>query len=741
MLILGDSGGGKSTFNRYLEYVLWQRYTYGERIPLFSNLPALERPEKNLVAEQLRTLDISEDQMRELKRHRQLVLICDGYDESQLMTNLHTTNAFNQTGQWKVKLLVTCRTQYLGPDYRDRFVPKVTDQYYHVASDLFQEAVIAPFSKAQIELYVEKYVPLEPRTWVKADYMEKLTIIPNLMGLVKNPFLLTLALEALPMVVEGKTDLSTLRLTRIALYDIFVEHWLGVNKRRLQEHRLRDVKLDALEILLADGFERNGILFQKELALAIFREQEGRPIVDYSHKRDWMTWKAQFFGLDPDRSLLRDSSLLSRVGNQYRFVHRSILKYFFSCTIWDTTRHAVEFAPEAFLDATGNYLSIRDHPLSQRNLVPEPSIIQFLAERVQALPCFKQQLHGYIELSKLDPQASQAAANAITILIRAGVRFNGADMRGIRIPGADLTAEQFDSAQLQDSDLTGVNLTKTWLREADFSRAKMGGSLFGELPCLKETSRILSCTFSPDGTAFATGNLDGDISIYDTGIWIRTRSPCCHEGGVSSLVFLPSGRHLLSGGSDGSVKVWNCETGLVDCLLEGHTDEVEAVAYSPSSNQVASASLDNSVRLWDMRTGATVHVLISHTNRVTDIAYSPCGNRIASCSWDKTDAALLVTGDVGGGLTLWEAATLKVKAKWKAHSGSITCVDLSPDGQLIVSSSGDNMVKTRLELVLTQMALQAHGPAWHIPQMEGVLSLKVVLDWCNNTTQRLARSV
>ncbi|KAF9537249.1 hypothetical protein EC957_008594, partial [Mortierella hygrophila] len=48
ILILGDSGAGKSTFNQHLEYQLWQRYNTGDRIPLFVNLPALERPERDL---------------------------------------------------------------------------------------------------------------------------------------------------------------------------------------------------------------------------------------------------------------------------------------------------------------------------------------------------------------------------------------------------------------------------------------------------------------------------------------------------------------------------------------------------------------------------------------------------------------------------------------------------------------------------------------------------------------------
>ncbi|KAF9276404.1 WD_REPEATS_REGION domain-containing protein, partial [Linnemannia elongata] len=416
MLVLGDSGAGKSTFNRHLEHELWQEYKAGGRIPLFVNLPSLERPEEDLVAEQLRTYKFSEDQIHELKLHRQFILICDGYDESQLTSNLHTTNLFNRSGQWDVKLLITCRTQYLGPDYRSRFEPKTFDQFAGVANDLFQQAVIAPFTREQIEVYVEHYVPLEPRMWIKKDYMDKLEAIPNLIDLVRNPFLLTLSLEALPTVVQGKADLSRLRITRAELYDTFVWHWMAVNKRRLQEVKLSESNLIALEGLLADGFERKGILYQMDLAASIFQEQCGRPVVDYSHIRDKNTWKARFFGLDPKRMLLRGSSLLSRAGNQYRFVHRSVLEYFFSRTISGPSKEHDEYGPSVSSRTPSTSSTLSAHPLSQMNLVVEPSIILFLAERVQLHSGFKDELLAIIELSKTNNQAAQAATNAITIL-------------------------------------------------------------------------------------------------------------------------------------------------------------------------------------------------------------------------------------------------------------------------------------------------------------------------------------
>ncbi|KAG0295949.1 hypothetical protein BGZ98_001167, partial [Dissophora globulifera] len=77
-------------------------------------------------------------------------------------------------------------------------------------------------------------------------------------------------------------------------------------------------------------------------------------------------------------------------------------------------------------------------PLFRKKYINKPSIVQFLAERVQQESLFKQELLTYIEESKLDKRWSIAAANAITILVKAGVRFNGADLKGIKIPGADL---------------------------------------------------------------------------------------------------------------------------------------------------------------------------------------------------------------------------------------------------------------------------------------------------------------
>ncbi|KAG0282986.1 hypothetical protein BGZ97_008746, partial [Linnemannia gamsii] len=450
------------------------------------------------------------------------------------------------------------------------------------------------------------------------------------MDLVKNPFLLRLCLEALPQVVQDRSNLWRLHVTRVELYDAFVQHWLGVNKRRLQDLKLSGDKFLALDELLEDGFEQNGMRFQQDLAAAIFREQQGRPVVEYIHKRDRSSWKAAFFSPDPEITLLRDASLLNRVGTQYRFAHRSILEYFYSCTIYMLSRSDREFAPRPRADSSKN----DHHPLSQGNLVAESSIIQFLVERVQLDPGFKQQLLAFIEQSKTDERASCAAANAITILVKAGVLFHGADLRGIRVPGADLSGGQFDSAQLQEAELTGVNLTGSWIRQADFSKARMEEVTFGELPYLEEVEGSFSIAYSVDGNFLAVGLEGGNINIYNTTNWTRTQTLEGHSDRVIGIAYSPSGEQLLSGSWDRTVRLWSCKTGSAGIILERHTSWATAVAFSPLGSQVALASYDKTVRIWDPRTGDILFVLPGHTDWVYSIAYSPDGRSLVSGSKD-----------------------------------------------------------------------------------------------------------
>ncbi|OAQ32666.1 WD40 repeat-like protein [Linnemannia elongata AG-77] len=725
MLILGDSGAGKSTFNRYLERQLWNAYQNRDPIPLLINLPAIDRPDKDLIGEHLRTNNFSEAQIQELKQCRQFVLICDGYDESQLTANLHTTNLFNRPGQWNVKMVISCRTQFLGQEYRGRFIPEGSSHYQGQAIDLFQEAVIAPFTREQIEDYVKQYVPLEPRTWTTKDYMDKLKTIPNLMDLVKNPFLLSLSLEALPEVTEGRQDLSVIKVTRVQLYDTFVRHWLAVNNRRLQRTVLTTEDRDMLDQLLEAGFISMGVDYATRLASAIFEHQDGNPVVQYVHVKDKKSWRAQYFGREPEVRLLRESSPLTRNGNQFRFLHRSMLEYFLSCAVFNPSIHEVDdkFCLQPGPDPTPTKRLAADGPLFKRSLLSEPSVIQFLCERVKQHPDFERQLLAVIEQSKIDATAATAAANAITILVRAGSRFNSADLRGIRIPGADLSDGQFDSAQLQGADLTGVNLARSWLRQVDFGDAQMDGVRFEELPYLEEHTTVDAVAFSPNGKLFAACLRNGGLTTYDTTTWTRVHRHR-EQSLVRSIAFSPNNQHLALGNIHGSCRLWDTVNGQTFLIMEGHTGGVNSVAFSPCGKQIASASYDSTIRLWSSDTGECLFVLNGHQAAVWSAAYSADGRRLVSGSsdgtirvWDPETGTpepgwvifhfgssrvtlsangrqFALTAGLGGSeIRLVDAVTGEQGLILRDDIDRLTDIAVSPIGELIVSSSWDNTVR------------------------------------------------
>ena len=699
-LLLGDSGAGKSTFNLQLECDLWNKYKKATgRIPLYISLPAIDKPEQDMIAKQLRKAEFTEPEIRELKTHRKFILICDGYDESQQTHNLYMSNRLNQNGEWNAQMLISCRSEYLGTDYRDRFQPG--DRNQRPEPGQFQEAAITPFTHDQVQDYIKQYVSVHQPLWEAKDYEQALDLIPSLKELVRNPFLMSLSLEVLPRMVDPGEHLSAMQVTRVALYDQFIEHWLERGKKRLSEKELSPQAKAAFESLVDEGFTRNGIEYLKNLASAIYKEQDGQPIVSYSRFKDGKSWKAEFFSREDEKPLLREACPLTRSGNQHRFIHRSLLEYGLALAIFDPYDWKERPAPATGpgrRGSTSSTFSFRVHgskneviapmdqgpdidsPLAWRYFVNESSVLQFLCERVRQQPVFKQQLLDYIEHSKTDPQWRTAAANAITILVRVGLQFNGADLRNIKIPGADLSYGVFEAAQLQDADLRQVTLRSTWLRQADLSRAQMAAVQFGELPFLREANAVISCVYSPDGNSLALGLSNGDIRVYSTSSWEQVRMLKGHTGVVRSFAYSSQGNQIVSGSYDDTARLWDVESGTCIHILGGHSGDVKGVAFSPCGDTVATTGDDLRVRVWDVATGDCRFILIGHTKTVWGVAYSPKGDRIASGSGDNT-------------IRLWSVETGMCLRTLSGHSAAIWVISYSPKEERLATGSYDKTVR------------------------------------------------
>jgi len=544
---------------------------------------------------------------------------------------------------------------------------------------------MTPFSEAQIDGYINEYVSIHQPLWEAKDYKQALDLIPSLKELVKNPFLMTLCLEVMPRMMDPGEHLSATHITKVGLYDHFIEHWLERGKKRLGEKKLNPQSKAAFD----EGFTQNGIDFLKKLAVAIYKEQDGQPIVEYSCYKDEHSWKSEFFSRDDEKQLLREACPLTRNRNQHRFIHRSLLEYGLALAIFDPhdwRQSARPLPPSDRSVSSVSSLEIRgdkasdirtidegpdfSSPLVWRSFMSEHSLVQFLEERVQQEPQFKQQLLDYIEYSKRDKKWRTAAANAITILVRVGVEFRYADLQGIQIPGADLSQGVFDSANLQGADLRKVNLRNVWLRGSDLSDAQMKDAQFGELPYLKYDHRVDSCMYSPDGSTFTVALSDGNIDVYSISNWERTWVLSGHGDRVTSIEYSPNGGRIVSGSNDSTVRIWNVATGDCLCTFIGHTSTIYNVAFSPKGNLVASRSYDEA-RLWDVETGDCRYVT-SGCGYIYDVAFSPKGDTIAFGSGDYRVRLL----DIASG----ECRSILI-----GHTGFVTSVAFSAQGERLIS--------------------------------------------------------
>ncbi|KAG0292250.1 WD repeat-containing protein 38, partial [Dissophora globulifera] len=699
LLLWGDSGAGKSTFSKALERELWNDYMWckdlqlrkEKKIPIFVSLPTIDHLESDFIGSQLYKAHFSDAQIKELKDKRNFVLICDGYDEYRQMCNLYDINQLNRPGHWKAQMMISCRSEHLSRDYRYLFQPKDRDD--QMGEALFQEAVIVPFSKEQIQTYIKKHVSMESvhlkfrdaPQWEVNDYMLALDRIPGLWDLVANLFVLALSLRVLPYMVDLKNNLSSVKVTRVTLYDRFVELWAEQGKWRLINGGLvGNVKKPFKIWPDHDDTSQKAILFMKELAVALLENQDGSPAAEYSPHREKDTWKADLFCQDDGKECLHELCPLRRESNQYRFIHPLVLDYALARAVfepWQKIDDGTKGQETAKSDLDCNSLLFR------KSLVDKPAVLQFLAERVVQEPDFKHQLHNFIEHSKTDKEWCIAAANAMTILVRAGVAFNGEDLRGIQIPGADLSGGQFDHAQLQGADLQNVNLGNSWLRYANLSNAHMSGIQLGELPHLKQNTEAYSCAYSPDGRACAVGLEDGTIGVYDTKLWILTHVLHGHHEVVRSVAFSPSGHQIASGSWDLTVRLWDAHTGAPGHTLVGHTRYVNSVAYSPSGHQIASVGDDKAVRLWNAKTGVPGPIFGGHTDFITSVTYSPNGRHIATGSHDKTVRLWDARVQLGDAITKTHGPVLR------GHTNVVTSVAYSPSGHQIASASYDKTVR------------------------------------------------
>lgn len=254
---------------------------------------------------------------------------------------------------------------------------------------------------------------------------------------------------------------------------------------------------------------------------------------------------------------------------------------------------------------------------TQKQLIVQPLLEQLLLEMGS------QQKLVILLQDVLEQQRHQAAilvgyagGNIVNLLAHLQINLQGYDFSNLSIRQADL----------QRVNLAGVNFQNTAFDKSVFA---------------KSFKNIFSLALSPDGKLLATGDIDGQIHLWQMADGKNLLTFKGHEGVVWTVAFSPDGQTLASGGHDGLIKLWDTQTG--DCLktLDKHTGIVWSVSFSPDGQTLASGSQDTLICLWDVCLGTCLKVLHGHNSWVCSVRFNPDGSILASgsndcdiCLWD-----------------------------------------------------------------------------------------------------------
>jgi WD40 repeat protein len=239
-------------------------------------------------------------------------------------------------------------------------------------------------------------------------------------------------------------------------------------------------------------------------------------------------------------------------------------------------------------------------------------------------------------------------------------------------------------------------------------------------PKYKLHNPILSVAVSSNGRWIAAGATDNVVRIWDASNLSSIAQLTGHETSVSSLSFSPtegilaSGSKVISGISGGgTIRLWDIPSGKEIAQLHGHTDTISGLAFGPDGTTLASVSSDGELRLWNVSSQSEITRLDGLQKAVLGrkIAFSPDGQLLATGTEDGTihvlnsadgrelwrtrghafaveDIAFAPTEHQLATMTrfdlkLWDLDKKTDVAIFSAEDGELTCMAISPNGQLL----------------------------------------------------------
>ena len=193
---------------------------------------------------------------------------------------------------------------------------------------------------------------------------------------------------------------------------------------------------------------------------------------------------------------------------------------------------------------------------------------------------------------------------------------------------------------------------------------------------------ITALACSPSGDLLAIARF-GDVEIRTADARRTVAVLRNHAGKVNSLSFLDSHRLIVASGITGlrgEIQIWDVAAQKPIQKIVGHRDTIYTIAIHPNKKQIATAGYDRDIILWDLESGSELRRFEGHNGAIFDVDFSPNGKLLASASADAT----IKIWNVDSGQRM-DTLSQPLKEQYS--------VAISPDGQSVFACGEDNRIR------------------------------------------------
>lgn len=248
---------------------------------------------------------------------------------------------------------------------------------------------------------------------------------------------------------------------------------------------------------------------------------------------------------------------------------------------------------------------------------------------------------------------------------------------------------------------------------------------------------VLCCAFSPDDRHIATCASDKKVKLWNVerGVLIR-EFEVEHEEQINHCQFTNTGRRVLlatcSNDKFTNTKLWNPNKKTSQNTMFGHMEPVNHCCFSPNDLYLATSSSDGSLKLFEVSSanewksidvdsffpesdeeikamvkcstwsadGSQIICAARNTVFVFDVETSDLllelkTSRLSTIQFCHAcpNSSLLAVALSHYTVELWNFESSKKKAECSGHLSWVHCVQFSPDGSLLLSSSDDQTIR------------------------------------------------